>query len=78
MGKEKQTQEKANFLKRLERLKNQDVYFRHSTGKISGSIVEVNEEKDFVLIREKNSKEIKKIEIQSIDRGSLAELKMPM
>jgi len=56
MKKEKQTKEKTNFLKRLERLTNQDVYFRHSTGKISGSIVEVNEKKEFVLIREKKLK----------------------
>lgn len=78
MEKDKKIEEKERFLERLKNLKNQEVYFKHSTGIEFGSVVEVNEKKDFILIREKTSKKTKKIEINSIDRGSLSELKIPM
>ena len=78
MEKDKKIEEKERFLKRLKRLKNQEIYFKHSTGVEFGSIIEVNQKKEFILIREKESKKTKKIGINSIDRGSLNELKIPM
>lgn len=60
MEKDKKIEEKERFLKRLKRLKNQEVYFKHSTDVEFGSIVEINEKKEFILIREKELKKNKK------------------